>query len=296
MTESLTVRYSGGSSGRGRMTLGQDNMIRCIRQDDPSHMNKQAVWPVPEGADLPAVLDALRALAERHAALRTVFSEAHQILRGEGEFSVSVVEVEAGEDVDAVALELGRLGRAQAFDLAAEFPLRPTVLVQDGRPVRLLVVVCHAQLDGVATGMLFLEWLELAAGRTLAPPAGRTPLEVAEQEGSRTGLRKAEASLRHWERILRDEPQAVFADDRVGVSDALLPTLVVQSVSAAKALDRAAQQPAPAPPTCCWPPTRPWSATGPTNAPSSSPRCPPTGTAPASWTTSAPSPRMPCSH
>ncbi|WP_051966524.1 condensation domain-containing protein [Kitasatospora mediocidica] len=247
--ERHTVRYAVEDSAQGRrvgpLTLGQDNMIRCIRLDDPSHMNKQAFWTVPEGARLPDVLGALRTLAERHEALRTVFPgppgdqpELQEVLL-EGEFTVQVVAAEPTDELGALTMELGRLGRARAFDLAAEFPLRPTLVTVQGRPVQLVVVICHAQLDGVATGLLYMEWLTLVAGGSLPPAQGRTPLEVAESEQSKGGQRRAKAALRHWERILRCSPQAVFADDRVGASDALLPTLLVRSTAAAEALERA---------------------------------------------------------
>ena len=248
VNEVFTVRYSGGSSGSGALTLGQDNMIRCILAPDSSHMNKQAVWPVPAGADLPAVLNALRTLAERHESLRTVFpgppddQPTHQLVQDEGEFTVTVVEAAEDADAEAVATELGRLGRADRFELATEFALRLTVVTQGGRPAWLLLVVCHAHLDGSATGLLFGEWMALAAGQTLPPHTGRTPLQVAESETSKVGRRKAKAALRHWERILRTSPQAVFADDRVELSDKLLPTLVVGSVAAAQALERAGQR------------------------------------------------------
>ncbi|GAA1258980.1 hypothetical protein GCM10009665_56420 [Kitasatospora nipponensis] len=297
LVQRFTVRYRAAGSGSGPLTLGQDNMIRCVLHDEPAHMTKQALWPVPDGTDLRAALAALRTLAERHAALRTVFPGDHferQEERAQGEFAVAVVPAGPGEDhtaldallrlplgadpldstladptaedlpcedpaedpaapnpgsldrtdpdLDALGQELGRRGRYRAFDLATDFPLRLTLLTVAGQPVRLVVVICHAHLDGTATALLFDEWLALAAGRELPPPAGPTPLEIAAAEGSKTGRRKASASLRHWERILRTRPLAIFADDRVTRSDAQLPTLIVRSTGAAADLARASQR------------------------------------------------------
>ncbi|QKW22923.1 hypothetical protein HUT16_30975 [Kitasatospora sp. NA04385] len=243
----LTLRYrSDAPEAEGPLTLGQDNMIRCLRHDEPSHMNKQATWTVPPGAELPACLDALRTLAERHAALRTVFpgpadrQPERQHVRAEGEFTVRVIPLADGEDPAARAEAYCWDGRRRAFDLAEEFPLRFALLTRDGAPVLLAVVICHAQLDGVATGLLFQEWITLATGGTLPAPAAPTPVEVAAQEQSAAGQRRTKAALRHWQHILAEQPTSVFADDRIGPNDTLLPTLGIRSVAGAAALERAA--------------------------------------------------------
>ncbi|MCX4744502.1 condensation domain-containing protein [Kitasatospora sp. NBC_01287] len=241
----LIVRYQASSSGSGPLTLGQDNMIRCVLRDEPAHMSKQALWPVPEGTDLPATLAALRTLAERHPALRTVFPGSHfecQEERAEGEFTIAVVPVAPGEDLDKLAGELGLRDRHRAFDLARDFPLRFTLLTRQGRPVRLVVVVCHAHLDGAATALLVTEWLALIAGQPLPEPTSHTPREIAKLERSPAGRRRAKASLRHWEKVLRCDPPVVFAHDGVTHSDAQLPTLALRSATGAEALARAAER------------------------------------------------------
>ena len=249
-TRRITVRYSGGTSGSGPLTLGQDNMIRCIHRDDPEQINKQALWPVPDGTELSAALDALRTLAERHESLRTVFPPgpdgfpARQEVRAEGEFAVT--EVEAGplddRELDALADELAREDMTVRFDLAEDFPLRFTLVTREGRPVRMAVVVCHSGADGAATALLVQEWLALVAGKELPPSSARTPLEVAASEGSALGRRRAKTSLRHWERVLRTSPQAVFADSRiVGPPDAV-SVLILRSRAAAADLEAASRR------------------------------------------------------
>ena len=251
MTQSrlITVRYRGQSSGEGPLTLGQDNMIRCILHDEPMEINKHAIWPVPEGVSLDAAIDALRALTERHEALRTRYPGARQghqpdrqVVHAEGEFEVAVVELARGEDPDEAAEAAGRRNRAERFDLTSQYPLRCTLITSGGLPVRLSVVVCHAAADGFATALLIGDWYELAAGRPLDPAPGPAPRELAEQERSASGQRRMKASLRHWEKILMQGPQAVFADDSVGPSAGLLPTLVLRSVAAAEALQAIAQR------------------------------------------------------
>jgi hypothetical protein len=247
-TRRTTIGYHGRGSGCGPLTLGQDNMIRCILHDEPSEINKQIVFPVPDGVGLEAALDALRVLAERHESLRTVFpgppgeQPDRQEVRADGEFEVEIVAATPDQDPDAVADGIGRRNRAVRFDLAAEFPLRLALVTVSGRPVRLVVVVCHAAADGGATGLLLQEWTELVTGHGLEPPSGPTPRQIAEQERSAAGRRRAKAALRHWERILREAPFAVFADSSLGPSAGLLPTLVVRSGSAAGSLDAAARR------------------------------------------------------
>ena len=246
----ITVRYSGGTSGSGPLTFGQDNMIRCILRDDPEQINKEAVWPVPAGTDLPAALAALRTLAERHESLRTVFPPGPdgfpggQEVRAEGGFAVTVVEAGPLDDpeLDAFADELARVDNAVAFDLAADFPLRITLVTRADRPVRMPVVVCHSSADGAATALLIEEWLALAAGKELPPVTARTPLELAASENSGLGRRRATASLRHWERILRTAPQAVFADSRIVGPPDVVSVLTLRSREAAAHLAAASQR------------------------------------------------------
>ncbi|MEV4555521.1 condensation domain-containing protein [Kitasatospora sp. NPDC049285] len=250
------VRYRAEAPGaEGPLTFGQDNMLRCLRNEqpsrernEPSSLNKQAAWIIPESADVARCLAALRTLAERHAALRTVFPgpedrlpETQQQLQ-EGEFTVEVIALDADEDAAARADAFCWDNRCDPYDLAVDFPLRLGLLTRDGRPVLLAVVVCHAQLDGVATGLLFQEWLTLTSGGELPPATGPTPIEVAEQERSTGGQRRARAAVRHWERILGEEPTAVFADDRVRSVDTMLHTLALRTPAGAAALERAVQR------------------------------------------------------
>ncbi|MFJ9950892.1 condensation domain-containing protein [Kitasatospora sp. NPDC091207] len=264
MTESIRriiVRYSGASSGFGPLTLGQDNMIRCIRRDRPEQINKESVWPVPDGVTVPAALDALRRLVERHDSLRTVFPAGpgpdgfpeRQLVCGEGEFTVTVRapagrSVEGSEGVaafeafegfdgsggiDALADEVGRADVAVPFDLTAGPRLRFTLLAEADRVLRLIVVVCHAGADGAATTLLIQDWLALAAGQELPPVTARTPLEVAAVEQSDQGRRKAAAALRHWRKVLSAAPQAVFADSRITGPPDGVAAVVLRSRTAA---------------------------------------------------------------
>lgn len=240
----ITVRFGGASSGSGPLTLGQDNMIRCIRSDAPEQINKESVWPVPDGTTLPAALDALRALAERHESLRTVFPPGpdgfpdRQEVRGEGEFTVTAIDAGSreGVELDQLADELARADVAVPFDLTTGVRLRFTLLTQADLVLRLIVVVCHAGADGAAATLLIQDWTDLAAGKELPPSTARTPLEVAAQEATAQGRRKAAASLQHWERLLTTGPQAVFADSRITGPAEAVGVALLRSRSAAEDL------------------------------------------------------------
>ncbi|MGW4649955.1 condensation domain-containing protein [Kitasatospora sp. NPDC004289] len=236
----VTVRYDGGSTGEGPVTLGQANMILCIRRDDPDQINKHAVWPVPPGATVPEVLTTLRRLAERHESLRTTFAvDGRQAVHAAGSFEVTLTEAAPEDQLDVRADELARLDRPRPFDLAVDFPLRFTLLTRDGKPTRLAVVVCHTGADGAATSVLFEEWFTLLSGAELPPVSAPTPLEIAAAEHSAAGRRRTTASLKHWEKILLTSPAAVFADSGLTGPAEQLATLAIRSRAAAESLDAA---------------------------------------------------------
>ncbi|MFF2353702.1 condensation domain-containing protein [Kitasatospora sp. NPDC058115] len=253
----ITVRYGGVSGGSGPLTLGQDNMIRCIRRDRPEQINQASAWPVPDGTTLTAALDALRALVERHESVRTGFPPGsaadafpdRQEVAAEGAFTVAVVPAGGRTDaeLDALADELGGADVLRPFDLAAVPRLR-FALVADGELVRRLVVtVCHAGADGAAVTLLIRDWLDLAAGKELPPVASRTPLQVAGQEQSTQGRRKSAAALKHWESILATGPSAVFATDGITGPPGPLTTVLLRSRTAAADLEAACRRTAASP-------------------------------------------------
>ncbi|MGW4384206.1 condensation domain-containing protein [Kitasatospora sp. NPDC004531] len=249
-SRTVTVRWAGGEPRRGPLTLGQTNMIRCILRDGAADVDIHDVWPVPPGAGLAAVIDALRALTVRHEALRTVFPHppgklpTEQLVAAEGEFTVAVHEVRPlPADPAGYADALARQARLAPFDLGRDHPLRATVLTSDGVPVRLALVAGHAAADGSALAVLREEWTALLNGEPLPPAdAALTPLQLAEEEAAPAGQRKAAASLRYWERVLATGPQAMFAEPRARRAGGPAPQLTLRSARGGKALDRAASR------------------------------------------------------
>ncbi|WP_435855312.1 condensation domain-containing protein [Streptomyces parvus] len=220
-TTTTTVAYAGGDERRGPLTMGQANMIRCILRDDPTHINIHDVWPVPEGTTPAAVTDALRALAVRHEGLRTTFphlpgsAPVDQVVSAEGTFTVTVLDhTELPADPAEYAESVARAARAGRFALEREFPLRITLLTVAGQPAYVALAFSHAVADASAMAILREEFAELLAGKELPGLTSLPPVDLAAVEASPAGLRKSQASLRYWERILRTGPQEMFAEPR----------------------------------------------------------------------------------
>ncbi|WP_328941091.1 condensation domain-containing protein [Streptomyces sp. NBC_00250] len=249
----LTVAYAGGEERRGPVTMGQANMIRCMLRDEPEHINIHDVWPVPQGTRTEAALDALRALAVRHEALRTTFPQApasapgspprEQVVAAEGVFTVTVLDhEELPGDAAGYAESLARRARAERFHLDRDFPLRISLVAVSGEPVFVAMAASHAVADVSALAVLKEEWLILLAGGTLPPPTFLTPLDLATEETTPAGLRKSEASLRYWERIIRTGPQAMFAEPGAEGTEVRAPQLTLRSRRAARALALVAER------------------------------------------------------
>ncbi|MEF9887244.1 condensation domain-containing protein [Streptomyces sp. P9-A4] len=259
-THTLTVRYSGGEERRGPVTMGQANMIRCMLRDEPAHINIHDVWPVPEGTRTEAAIDALRALVVRHEALRTTFPHApgsapgEQVVAPEGEFTVTVVNHGHGDSTGEPASHaeyaeyaeyaesLARQARVHRFRLDRDFALRVSLITFDGAPVFVALAASHALTDVSALSVLKEEWLSLLAGEELPPLTSLAPLDLAAEEATPAGVRRSEASLRHWERIIRTGPQAMFAEPGAEGTETRVPRLTLRSRRAARALALAAER------------------------------------------------------
>lgn len=246
-THALTVTYAGGEERRGPVTMGQANMIRCMLRDEPDHINIHDVWPVPPGTRTDSVVEALRSLVVRHEALRTTFPHApggaprEQVVASGGRFAVTVLDhAELPDDPLGYAESLARRAREERFHLDRDFPLRISLVTRAGAPVSVAMAASHAVTDAGALAVLREEWLALLAGEELPPPASLTPLDLAAEEATPAGLRTSGASLRHWERIIRTGPQAMFAEPDAEGTEVRTPLLTLRSRRAARALDRVA--------------------------------------------------------
>ncbi|MGW1513065.1 condensation domain-containing protein [Streptomyces sp. NPDC002394] len=246
-TYTVTVRHEGGETRRGPVTMGQANMIRCMLRDEPEHINIHAVWPVPGGTTTESAIDALRALVVRHEALRTTFPHApgevprEQVVSSEGEFTVTVLDHEELPP-EGYAEDVARRARVDRFHLDRDFGLRISLIAVEGVPLSVALAASHAVTDISALSVLEEDWLDLLADRTLPAVTAFTPLDLAAEEATPGGLRKAEASLRHWERIIRTGPQAMFAEPGAVGTEVEAEQLTLRSTRGARALALVAER------------------------------------------------------
>ncbi|MFD8971017.1 condensation domain-containing protein [Streptomyces sp. NPDC059593] len=247
--DTVTVAYAGGEERRGPVTMGQANMIRCILRDEPAHINIHDVWPAPAGTRLEAAVDALRALAVRHEALRTTFphppgaAPREQVVAAAGTFTVTVLDHdELPAEPARYAEALAREARDDRFHLDRDFPLRVSLVALDGAPVFVALAASHAVTDVSALAVLKEEWLALLSGEELPPLTAFTPLDLAAEEATATGLRKSAASLGYWERIIRTGPQAMFAEPGAEGTEVRVPQLTLRSRRGARALALVAER------------------------------------------------------
>ncbi|MFF7178263.1 amino acid adenylation domain-containing protein [Streptomyces sp. NPDC008121] len=128
--------------------------------------------------DVTALRAAFRDLAERHEPLRTRIAvtdgEPHQVVDPAGDVSFTVREV-APEEVDAAV----RAAAGHVFDLAAEAPLRVTVLRTGPASAVLLVLLHHIATDGQSLSPLFADLSEAYVARRSGRQPDWPPLPLA---------------------------------------------------------------------------------------------------------------------
>ncbi|GHH85681.1 non-ribosomal peptide synthetase [Streptomyces sulfonofaciens] len=127
--------------------------------------------------DVQALEEAFSCIVERHEVLRTVFTERDgapvPLVRPAGPAPVSLVDVDGAGGGERLSRALARAEELvrQPFDLAAESPLRVTVLRLTPADHLLVVVVHHIAVDGSSMPLL---WSELSAAYA-ALVEGRRP-------------------------------------------------------------------------------------------------------------------------
>ncbi|GAA0409547.1 hypothetical protein Acor_36370 [Acrocarpospora corrugata] len=233
----MTIARFGAAEARtGPLTMGQANMVRCVRTDPPEHMNYRVVRPLPPETTLAAVAEAAGLLMSRHESLRTlVRDDTQQVLDG-GELAIQVRESATPEET---AEELARELQEQRFALESELPFRVAAVTSGGVPRQVVLVTTHSVVDATGLAVLLTEWDALILGKPLPPVTAPQPVDVAATERSPASLRRADAALRYWEEQLRRIPRSTLT---VSVDDTghewLLPRLRVRSVAAARAMRR----------------------------------------------------------
>ncbi|MGW7157733.1 condensation domain-containing protein, partial [Streptomyces sp. NPDC054887] len=161
--------------------------------------------------DVAALRAAFSDLVERHEPLRTRFAvadgEPHQVVAPAGEVSFTVREVAPGAVDGALRAAAGHV-----FDLAAEPPLRVTLLRTGPQSAVLLVLLHHIATDGQSLRPLFTDLSAAYAARLAGRPPGWSPLPLTYADHAlwqRSALSGPvlDEQLDYWRKALAELPE-----------------------------------------------------------------------------------------
>jgi hypothetical protein len=214
------AKFSGPRGGEGPLTLGQLITLSWVHDTTQYNRMTESVLHVPAGATLEDIAAAFGVLLARHESLRTTFpacaqpGQRVQRVVQSGELAIDVYEVE-GEppDVPTLAVALARRLRATEIDLTRELPLRVGVATGHGTVLAAGVLYSHMAADFVSMALIGGEFTRLAADPAcrVTGPLGYQPLDLAADERSAHGQRRAGAALLKMTDQLRHVPQCTYA-------------------------------------------------------------------------------------
>ncbi|MER7129025.1 condensation domain-containing protein [Streptosporangium saharense] len=203
------VAFDAGAGRTGPLTVGQINQLRFHEENPEENLSK--FWRLRPSLTFAEISALMRTLIERHEALRTTIrtdlEPVAQEVRGSGELHVALHDCTSGEPWtlrDEVAAAMS----AAPFRYPGELPVRAAIVTEDGKPVWMVLVVCHTATDRQGLDVLTSEIRTLAEGRELPPPALH-PIDLAVEE--QAASRRDSSAARHWRSILTRAPQAMFA-------------------------------------------------------------------------------------
>ncbi|MEY9928365.1 hypothetical protein ABH926_003004 [Catenulispora sp. GP43] len=195
------------------MTIGQLSVHRDVERlpaDRLWEANLQpVVWDIRQECTVPDVWRALGALAERHESLRTNYvfladGSPRQFLGARDAAEVMErVEHSVADISELPALLAGKY--QEVLDIYHGIPWRAFAITEDGRPVKVLLVVHHIAADGAAALILQDDFHALLAGEALEPPAGQPIAMAVDQQGA--GAFRLRAAERYWRRTLEAAPR-----------------------------------------------------------------------------------------
>ncbi|MBL1086538.1 hypothetical protein JK359_32050 [Streptomyces actinomycinicus] len=219
MTDSRTptvLEFEAGPARRGPMTWGQAKLHREL-QDHPDD-RYLAFLPldltVPQGVTTDEVLGALRTVLTAYESLRTVYPRRGvQSVLGRVRLAAHLLPAEGPQARARAARELCDRFRAAPFETAAELPLRAGIVTEGGRPVRLVLVLSHMAVDGLALQIVEDHLIALLSGGVhvrRGQEIAAHPVDLALEQHSPAGLRRGARALAHWEDVYGRAPAAML--------------------------------------------------------------------------------------
>ena len=243
---SATVAFRGARDGEAPLTWGQRLMWRAVHLMGPSQSFLNCPWvlPVYGRPDLAAVLDALRALIERHETLRTTFADTPdgpvQRVARDGELTVTLAEAGQERPLEVAERLAGELGQA-VFAHGQEWPLHCTIVTRQGRPAALALAFSHLAVDYQALSLLSVDWRRLLRGEQL-PPAPWHPMDQAELERTEAFQARSARAIQYWRSVLEEVPLDVFDHPMGEPENPRFIEVGMESVALAAAASRLAER------------------------------------------------------
>ncbi|HEU5356552.1 MAG TPA: condensation domain-containing protein [Actinocrinis sp.] len=216
-TEVLMVPFAGEGSGVDELTWGQQHIWNAM-QDLGSPMNMCAVRELPAGARVEEFADELRFYASRFQSMRTRLQYVpgalpKQEVVSAGEIPLEIVDVSPHDDPAQVAEKLAAWQEDTPFDYEREFPIKMTLIRQDGALTHLVMTLSHFATDAVGAMTMYNDYTSRDPRTGLAATApAMHPLELTAQQRTPSALRQSEASLRYWDGLLRAISMRRFPD------------------------------------------------------------------------------------
>lgn len=211
----LHIDFQAAEDDRTRVPLlwGQLNIWRPLQEmpEISSDLNIRRTVEPSEPVPLPVAIRAIRALIERHQALRTRFwtvgGQPCQEIACTGTYLVQRTKL-ATTDSSPVQDAVGQLA-ATGFDLEREWPMRIVLGCVDDQVHAVGLVASHVGVDGWAADTVAQELESLLRGVEL-PPVAWTPIEQARWESSERGRRRERRALEFWRQGLEAAPSSLF--------------------------------------------------------------------------------------
>ena len=178
-------------------------------------------FDLPDGASVAGLRAVLNYLVRRHEALRTTYhlseTSPTQRVHPPGPLPLTVVTTE--RDGAASPAEVIEQLSVTDFELATEWPVRACVVVADGRPRQLVLVLNHMAFDAWAVEMFERELQVLGAGVAKGRPAvlepvRHQPVDLARHEASAPALAAKDAALARWRVRIEELPADIFSGRR----------------------------------------------------------------------------------
>lgn len=198
-----------------RLTFGQLAILRDVEpvpRDRWHEPNLAEIWTLPVGTTMIAVREALAVLVRRHESLRTTYdltgSGGPRQLLHQPEEPVVQVERTADPRIDLHAVL--RQQSRQPFNLVRELPWQVTVVTSGANPTHLVLVNHHIVADGLAVAALKRNFFAALAGTVDDAVSG--PRVIVTHEQSPAGLRRGEAAIGYWTKVLTEVPAPIIAE------------------------------------------------------------------------------------